>query len=138
MPIATFYTQGTLSAAGIGYVDGAPAFGTTTVQGALDVLKAGRTPTATTAVSAPLPAYDESITVDTTGGVVALTLPAPTPGRQFLIQKINVGVNKITLNRNGAESINGVAANYDLPGSELAQIGRWHAFADVAGNWWVG
>lgn len=89
-------------------------------------------------VSGDLPEADIAGFVTTVGGVAALKLPTPIPGRQGLIQKINTDTNKITLTRNAAENINGVSASYDLPGSELAQTGRWHYICDPSGNWWVG
>lgn len=85
--------------------------------------------------------YDATITVDTTSGVVVLDLPsgADNCGRQFLIQRINpAGTNKITLNRTTPVEVNGVDADFDLPDSGTAAIGRWHAFCDVNGDWWVG
>lgn len=94
------------------------------------------------AASGALPeGYDATITVDTTSGVVVLDLPsgADNYGRQFLIQRINpAGTNKITLNRTTPVEVNGVDADFDLPDSGTAAIGRWHAFCDVNGDWWVG
>lgn len=86
---------------------------------------------------ASLPAGDRLVFVDTTSGVVDLTLPTPgDDGRQFAITKTNTGANKITLVRNGSEDINGAAASYDLPGSDAAAIGRWHVVSDGT-DWWV-
>lgn len=86
-----------------------------------------------------LPSKDRSMFVDTGSGAVTLTLPSPTgrnAGRQFSITKTNTGTNKITLARNASESINGSAANLDLPGSTDADYGRWHVVSDGT-NWWV-
>lgn len=93
----------------------------------------------TLSADATLPAKDRQVFVTTAGGVVNLTLPRPTDdgaGRQFVITKTNTDANKITLVRHGAENINGVAASYDLPGSDAAAIGRWHVSSDGT-NWWV-
>jgi hypothetical protein len=82
---------------------------------------------------------DKSLFVDTTGGVVTLTLPDPTAqglGRKFVITKTNTGTNKITLARDAAENINGVAASFDLPGSATAARGRWLVISDGT-DWWV-
>lgn len=98
-------------------------------------------PTAVVAIVAPgeaLPENDVAAFVTTVGGVASLPLPEPVPGRQGLVAKTNTDTNKITLVRHGSEQINGVSADYDLPGSELAQIGRWHFICDPSGNWWVG
>lgn len=86
-----------------------------------------------------LPSKDRSMFVSTGSGVVTLTLPAPTgknAGRQFSITKTNTGTNKITLARNASESINGSAADLDLPGSDDADYGRWHVVSDGT-NWWA-
>ncbi len=88
--------------------------------------------------SGDLPKKDIAGFVTTAGGVAVLQLPTPIPGRQGLLQKVNTGTNKITLARNGTEQINGAGASYDLPGSELAQTGRWHYICNPSGNWWVG
>lgn len=91
------------------------------------------------APSGTLPSRDTQAFVDTTGGVSSVTLPDPTgsnTGRQFSITKINTGTNKITLVRAGSEKINTVAASYDLPGSELGALGRWHVSSDGT-DWWV-
>lgn len=88
---------------------------------------------------ATLPAKDRQVFVDTTAGVVDLTLPSPIDdgaGRQFTITKTNTGTNKITLIRDGSENINGAAASFDLPGSDAAVIGRWHISSDGT-DWWV-
>jgi len=89
--------------------------------------------------NATLPSKDRSMFVDTGSGAVTLTLPSPTgrnAGRQFSITKTNTGTNKITLARAASESINGSAANLDLPGSTDADYGRWHVVSDGT-NWWV-
>jgi hypothetical protein len=86
-----------------------------------------------------LPGKDTTCFVNTGSGVVTLTLPSPTDdgeGRQFCITKTNTGTNKITLARHASESINGSAANLDLPGSSDADYGRWHVVSDGT-NWWV-
>jgi hypothetical protein len=86
-----------------------------------------------------LPQKDTTCFVSTASGVVTLTLPTPADdgqGRQFSITKTNTGTNKITLARNASESINGSAANLDLPGSTDADYGRWHVVSDGT-NWWV-
>lgn len=86
-----------------------------------------------------LPGKDTSCFVNTGSGAVTLTLPSPADdgeGRQFSITKTNTGTNKITLARSASESINGSAANLDLPGSDDADYGRWHVVSDGT-NWWV-
>jgi hypothetical protein len=94
----------------------------------------------TTAVT--LPSKDRQVFVNTAtaGGVVSLTLPDPTgrnTGRQFVITRVNAtGTNKITMVRAATEQINGVAASFDLPGSDTADYGRWHVVSDGT-SWWV-
>lgn len=87
---------------------------------------------AISSTSETLPSKDRYVFVDTAtlGGNVTLTLPSPTgrnAGRTFVITRTNSsGTNKITLARAASESINGVAASFDLPGSATAAYGRWH------------
>jgi hypothetical protein len=81
---------------------------------------------------------DETIFASTASNAITGTLPTPAnhTGRMFLVWKTNTGTNKITLARAASESINGVAASYDLPGSETAAIGVWHIICDGT-NWYV-
>lgn len=62
---------------------------------------------------------DEILLVDTTSNNVTLTASS-LDGLSRMIQKVGGGTNKITIARTGAEKINTVAANYDLPGSSTA------------------
>jgi len=93
----------------------------------------------TVTVSTTLVQKDRQLFVNTTGGDVTLTLPDPTIqglGRHFRITKTNTGTNKITLAPDVAELINGVAANFDLQGSNTAARGQWDVSSDGT-NWWV-
>lgn len=81
---------------------------------------------------------DAIVPVDTTLGVVTLTLPAGMRGRQQLFQRINpAGTNGIILARAPGVLINAVDADYTLPDSGFAQVARWHGWFDGA-SWWVG
>lgn len=81
---------------------------------------------------------DETIFASTASNAITGTLPTPAnhTGRMFLVWKTNTGTNKITLARAASESINGVAASYDLPDSATAAIGVWHIICDGT-NWYV-
>lgn len=59
---------------------------------------------------------DFEILVDTSGGVVSLTLPTPTNGRFLIIKdkKQTFATNNLTLVRSGSEKIDGVAASLVL------------------------
>lgn len=88
---------------------------------------------------ATLPSKDRNVFVDSSGGAVVLTLPDPTgrnKGRQYSITKTDTGTNLVTLARAATENINGVGANFDLPGSDTADYGRWHVVSDGT-DWWV-
>lgn len=88
---------------------------------------------------ATLPSKDRNAFVDSSGGAVVLTLPSPTgrnKGRQYSITKTDTGTNLVSLARTGSENINGVAATFDLPGSDTADYGRWHVVSDGT-DWWV-
>lgn len=63
---------------------------------------------------------DDVVQADTTAIRVDLTGALITEKRATLIQKVAGGVNGIRIIRTGAELINGVAADYDLPGSTIA------------------
>lgn len=89
--------------------------------------------------STSLPNQDACCFVATTAANVNLTAPDPTgtnTGRQFPITKTTTDTHKITWVRHGGEKVNGVAADLDLPGSSLGEVGRWHAISDGT-DWWV-
>lgn len=90
--------------------------------------------------STTLPVSDAQCFVDTTSGAVPLTLPTPggaNAGRQYVITRTNAsGTDGISLIRTGTEKINGVAATFDLPGSDTEDYGRWHVVSDGT-DWWV-
>ncbi len=54
---------------------------------------------------------DDVVTVDTTSGAVTVTLPpvSGTRGKLYYVKKTNVGANNVTLDGNGAETIDGAA-----------------------------
>lgn len=78
---------------------------------------------------------DYNLMVDTSGGAVSLTLPAPVAGRTFrLVDTTNSFItNNLTLVRNGSEKINNVAA------SKVLSTGGpiWTIVTDGT-NWWIG
>lgn len=106
-PGATDYLQlnGTTAAASLGATSGVTValVGTVTVT----------TRTITGNLTVDTTTTDYEIIVDTSAGVVTVTLPTPTNGRQLvLIDKKNTfGTNSCTLARHGSEKINGVAAS---------------------------
>jgi hypothetical protein len=80
---------------------------------------------------------DEMIRVDASGGNRTLTLPHPANKRRFMIKKTSTGTNTISLARNGSEQIEGTAATYLLPGSDLTTRPAWSVWSDGT-DWWVG
>jgi hypothetical protein len=83
--------------------------GTTTINGALKVT----TRTITGNLTIDTTTTDNIVVVDTSSGVVSVTLPTPTNGREIeLIDKKSTwGTNVLTLVRNGSEKIDNVAAS---------------------------
>jgi hypothetical protein len=81
----------------------------------------------------------EVLTLDTGGGSIEIDLPSPASvgARTWtLIQRVGNAANDITLDPAGAESINGVAANFVLPGSDEDSVKAWLLVCDGS-NWWV-
>lgn len=77
---------------------------------------------------------DEAVFV--TANTINATLPAARAGRQYAVVKTHTGANAITIVRAGSEQIQGAGANYVLPGSGDAAVGRWSLICDGT-NWWV-
>lgn len=82
---------------------------------------------------------DSNVHIDTTGGVVQITLYAPggVPREHFL--KHIAGANKITV-LHGSVNVEGAAADLDLPGSGVAPTSStpqaWRLYSDGT-NWWI-
>lgn len=74
----------------------------------------------------------KELLVDSSGGTITLTLPAPVNGATFKIKDStgNFGTNPVTLARNGSEEIEGLAADYLLE----ADWGSWDLVSDGT-NW---
>lgn len=90
-------------------------------------------------VASTLPSKDRTIFIGGVSGDVTLPLPDPTgrnDGRRYQIIKKNASTHTITLSRFGSENINGVGANFVLPGSGDADYGVWNVVSDGA-DWWV-
>lgn len=90
-------------------------------------------------VASTLPSKDRTIFIGGVSGDVTLPLPDPTgrnDGRRYQIIKKNASTHTITLSRFGSENINGVGANFVLPGSGDADYGVWNVVSDGT-NWWV-
>ncbi len=79
---------------------------------------------------------DSVLAVSTSGAARNITLPAASLGRAFLIKKTTTDANKITLVRAASESIEGVAANYDLLGSTFSNRPSWEVWCDGT-DWFV-
>lgn len=77
---------------------------------------------------------DEWLLVDTTGGAVSLALPSPATKRAYRIKDVggDSEANPITLTRNAAEEIEGVAASRALS----VNYGSWVVIADGT-DWWI-
>lgn len=90
----------------------------------------------TTSSDITIDSDDVVVRVDTSGAARTVTLPAAAQGRAFLVKKDTTDANKITLVRAASESIEGTAANYDLPGSTFASRLSWYVWCDGT-NWWV-
>lgn len=72
-----------------------------------------------------------------TAGTITATLPPASAGRQFSIVKVHTGTGTITVVRAAPPvQIQGVAADYVLPGSANPAYGRWSLICDGT-NWWV-
>lgn len=68
----------------------------------------------------------EIVAFDNTVLDLVVNLPNPVgtgPRKWKLLKKFWQGIGKVTLHRNGAEKINGVAADYVVPGSQVAVLG---------------
>lgn len=88
---------------------------TTTITGALQ----DTTITITSNRTIDTTSNDSTIFVDTSGGVISLTLPTPTNGRRLWLidKKSTFGTNNLTIVRHAAEKINNVAASKVLSAS---------------------
>lgn len=94
----------------------------TTTQDIADLASGGWGYTLVTATSATLADSNRFVDVDTSAvsapGTTTLTLPTPSAGRVFIIQKTNGAADEtITLARAGSETIEGVAASFLLTDS---------------------
>jgi hypothetical protein len=96
----------------------------------------GSTPTVTlTAPGANLPGSSGSTyLVNSANGACTFNAPAPTKGLYFTIKDSGglAGTNNITLHRNAAESIEGLAADYIMQ----ANWGEW-IFSSDGTNWFL-
>ncbi|HZL96243.1 MAG TPA: hypothetical protein VFB99_21495, partial [Vicinamibacterales bacterium] len=82
---------------------------------------------------------EEVIYVDSQAGSVTIALPAAVTGghRSWTIVQIDGDAGTdITLDPFGGETINGVNANFDLPGSDDTGVRAWLLLCDGAA-WWV-
>lgn len=72
--------------------------------------RVGATTRAVTAATT-ITAADALVLVDTTSGAVTVTLPvaAVSAGKRYTVKKTNAGANNVTLDGNGAETIDGAA-----------------------------
>lgn len=79
-------------------------------------------------------ATDDTITVDTTAGVVTITLPpiSTVRGRRFEIKKINAGTNACVIDGDAAETIDGQASI-----SFSVQYQSYSVQAPLAGTDWL-
>lgn len=81
----------------------------------------------------------EIVSLDTSAGSIVITLPtAASVGARtwLLLQRSGDAAEDITLDPNGAEQINGVAANFILPGSDEDSVKGWLLVCDGS-SWWV-
>lgn len=110
------------------------AGGSTAAHSKLQSAGAIATPYAAKTAAYTLTATDSVIAADATGGAFTLTLPTAVgiTGREYKIMRTNSGANAVTIDGNGAETING-AATYSLSaqwqGVTLVSTGAaWLAF----------
>jgi hypothetical protein len=105
-------------------------FGTSVAVGSFTTQQVTKTSAYTIDSSEP----DRTIWVNTTGGAFALTLPAPTQGRELIVVDSgnDLASNHVTLTRHGSENINGSAANLSL-----ATSGAIYLISSDGTNWWV-
>jgi hypothetical protein len=103
--------------------------GTQNYPGAADILWPHRLVTLT----GPILSTDGVIIADATLGVITLTLPlaASVEGRFFHVKRVNTPPNKVTVDGNGAELIDG-AATVDL----IARYESLSLFSDGS-EWWI-
>lgn len=78
---------------------------------------------------------DYTIFGDAVGGEINVILPlaASFPGRILVFKKIDSGVDRVVLNRNVADKIEDVAANYNIN----AQFETVIIQSDGTTNWWI-
>lgn len=101
----------------------------------------GNAVVATMTASGAIADFDQILPIDTTLGAISAALPATTvPGRQVLLLRVNTsGTNGIIATRAPGVKINGSDSNLILPGSNLAQVNRWHAmYLSATLGWMVG
>lgn len=72
------------------------------------------------------------ILADATNGAFSVTLPPAVEGGDFIIKKIDVSANAVTVDGDGSETIDGATTQ---PLS--SQYDFMRVVADTSGNWWI-
>lgn len=101
----------------------------------------GNAVVATMTASGSIADFDQILPINTTSAAIVAALPQTTvPGRQVLLLRVNpAGTNGITVSRLSGVLVNGADSNLVLPGSNLAQVNRWHAvYLSSTLGWMVG
>lgn len=78
---------------------------------------------------------ETAILADATGGAITVTLPlsnSETINRAILVKRLNAGANAVTVQRSGADLIDGAATN--VLGAQYAVV---RLLSDGAGTWHV-
>lgn len=90
-----------------------------------------------TAIDTTILSTDQVLLVDAGSGDIELTLPVLTEPQSFVVKKTDTGTNKITLVRSGSETVEGAAANLDLPSSTNDDRPSWTLLFVGSSVWWV-
>jgi hypothetical protein len=104
----------------------------------VDELEAGRITTRAVSASATLTASDSVVLVNTSAGIVTLTLPAPVDGTIIVVKKTTLDTYQIVVDPPASEAVEGGTAgtSITLPSSDIALRGSWTLLCDGVG-WWL-